>query len=172
MALVVRTSLPAARSPRRCAPPSRASIGAAGAIPIELTQTLDEAIGQPRLRAWLLTVFAGAAMILAAIGLYGTVAFAVQQRRGELAIRLALGATGPPGARAGTARRARALAGRHGGRRAPGDSAHAAVVDAFFRGRRVRPATFASVGAALLAVSAAATYLPARSVTGSIRRVS
>ncbi len=165
MALVVRTSLPAGE----IAAAVRAAVASLDPalpvpIPIELTQTLDEAIGQPRLRAWLLTVFAGAAMILAAIGLYGTVAFAVQQRRGELAIRLALGAT---------ARQARALVLREGLALSLAGTAAGGLLaipltrllsTLFFGVGAFDLPTFASVGAALLAVSAAATYLPARSV--------
>src|SRR5262249_36642181 len=54
---------------------------------------LQEPLAQPRLNALLLAVFAGAALLLAAAGLYGTMATMVRQRRRELALRLALGAT-------------------------------------------------------------------------------
>ena len=61
------------------------------AVPV--ADVLSEALGQPRLRATLLTVFASAALALAAMGLYGVITFGVEQRRRELAIRLMLGAT-------------------------------------------------------------------------------
>jgi predicted lysophospholipase L1 biosynthesis ABC-type transport system permease subunit len=48
-----------------------------------------------RFVAWLLNSFALVGMILAALGLYGTLAYLVQLRRREIAIRMALGATPP-----------------------------------------------------------------------------
>lgn len=52
-----------------------------------------------RFAAWLLNSFALVGMILAALGLYGTLAYLVQLRRREIAIRMALGATPPDVAR-------------------------------------------------------------------------
>jgi putative ABC transport system permease protein len=51
---------------------------------------------RPRFQAWLLALFAGVGALLAALGLYGLVAFLVVEREREFGIRLALGAT--PGA--------------------------------------------------------------------------
>jgi putative ABC transport system permease protein len=56
-----------------------------------------------RFVAWLLDSFAAVGMILAALGLYGTLAYLVQLRRREIAIRMALGAT-PPNVRGLVAR--------------------------------------------------------------------
>jgi putative ABC transport system permease protein len=66
-------------------------------IPISNVKPMDEivdaALRQPRISAVLIAGFAVGALLLVAMGLFGLVAGAVSQRRGELAVRLALGST-------------------------------------------------------------------------------
>jgi len=110
-------------------------------------------------------LFAGIALALASLGIYGVVSYSVEQRRGEMGIRLALGATGA-GLRRLVLRQGLApvIAGLAAG--VAGAIAIGQVLQGLLFGVRVAdPVTLAAVSVVLLAVASAACYVPALRVT-------
>jgi predicted permease len=118
-----------------------------------------------RFGSFVLTAFGSVALLLAAIGIYGALAFLVSLGRREIAIRMALGATTSAVLRRVVSQGA-ALAiaglilGLLGAR-----IATRAIGSQLFGVSPTDPATFVTVGALMLLVALAASYLPARRAT-------
>jgi putative ABC transport system permease protein len=122
-------------------------------------------LAQPRLNAFLLAVFAGAAVALAAVGLFGVMATMVRQRTQELGIRLALGAAPRDlwrmvmrrGLAIGTAGMALGLLGAM--------VANRLLVALLYGVSATDGLTLAAAAGLLLSVAALASAIPARSST-------
>ena len=132
-------------------------------------QTMDEvvsrSVAQRRLTMVLLAIFAGSALLLAAVGIYGVIAYSVTQRTQEIGIRLALGA------QQGDV--LRMIVGQAAALAAAGillGAAGAALLtrlmtDLLFGVQPFDPLTFGAVAAVLAAVALLASYVPGRRAT-------
>ncbi|MFI5126165.1 MAG: ABC transporter permease [Candidatus Acidiferrales bacterium] len=127
-----------------------------------MEQVLSDSIAQRRLYLVLLGVFAGAALLLAAVGIYGVMSYSVSQRTHEMGIRLALGAPQTEILKLILGRGAKlALLGV-----ATGILAATALTrlmsSLLFGVSPSDPATLAAVAVLLMLVAMAACYIPAR----------
>lgn len=137
-----------------------------GALPVEQVTALPTLLGrtlaEPRFNASLLALFAGAALLLAAVGIYGILAYTVAQRTREIGVRLALGAARAHVVRQVVGQGLRvAAAGMVLG--TLGALALGRVLGALLQGvSRHDPLVLATVVAVLTLVAAGAAWLPAR----------
>jgi ABC-type antimicrobial peptide transport system permease subunit len=132
------------------------------ANPRTMEQVRDDVLASDRFTMILFATFAAIALLLSGLGIYGVVAFSVAQRSHEIALRMALGASG---------NRVLALVLKEGAALACTGLGLGAI-GAYFVGRTMQSAlfgvgamdfsAFAAVGLILLVTALAACYLPGR----------
>jgi putative ABC transport system permease protein len=163
MTVVVRT----AGDPAAFVPVARADLASLDReLPIAAVRTMDEVVGrsitQRRFMMVLLAAFAMVAVLLAAIGVYGVLAYVVSQRTQEIGLRLAIGAAPDDVVRLflreGIALTAVGLSVGLVGALAAGR----ALTTLLFGVTATDPITFAVVAGALGLAALCASYLPAR----------
>jgi putative ABC transport system permease protein len=167
MTVVVRTR---SADPTSVMPTVRRVVaGLDPALPIGRVQTLkqvvSDSIGRPRLLSALTAVFAGLAGLLAAVGVYGMMAYNVRQQRREYGIRLALGAAqGAMGRLVVTRGLVLSVAGIALG--ALGAWAVSGVLSSMLHDvKPTDPTVFAGIATLTIAIAVIASYLPARAAS-------
>ena len=166
MAMVIRTE----HDPLGLTPAARAKVQELDAeLPLysvrELENYVSRSISQQRFNMFLLVAFAGVALLLTALGLYGVLAYSVAQRTHEIGVRLALGAH--------TGAVLRMVIGQ--GLKLTGIGIGLGLTGAFAVTRLMEtllfgvdatdPITFICVAGLLVAVALLACYVPARRAT-------
>jgi predicted permease len=166
MDVMLRTAV----SPRSLAPAVTRVVRSLDAeLPIARMATLDEivarSISEPRFYMVLLGAFAGTALFLAALGIFGVMSYAVVQRSREIGIRVALGAD-PKHVLGMVLGHASLLSVAGVGLGLVGAlSLSRAIGSLLFELSPTDPMTLAGVAVLLLAVALLASYLPARRAT-------
>jgi putative ABC transport system permease protein len=165
-ALIVRTAM----DPKSIAGAVRAELHKLDPeLPVPQFRTMQDivsaSVAERKFQLSLVLVFAGVALMLACVGIFGVVSYTVAQRRGEMGIRLALGAT---------AGNLRTMVLRQGlapvlvglGCGIAGALALGRVMEGLLFGvKATDPWTLAGVAAVLIGVAAAACYIPAMKVS-------
>jgi putative ABC transport system permease protein len=172
MTLVVRAACASGApcEPASLAPGIRDAIGSIDrAVPVTTVQTMEDVVAgataRPRFTLVLLATFAAVALVLAALGIYGVISYAVSRRTHEIGVRIALGAT-PLGV-------VRLVIGQ--GMRVVAVGIAVGLVGAVLLSRLMTtvvygvrvtdPLTYGAVAALLAGVALIASYVPARRAT-------
>ena len=136
------------------------------AIAVASIETMDEIVGQSignsRFYAMLVAIFAGLALVLAGVGIYGVMSYAVAQRTREIGVRLALGAGEPQIFRLVVGESLKLAAVGLGLGLAGSVAIGRAMASMLFGVAGADLATFAATGGILVGVAFLAAYVPAR----------
>ena len=152
---------------------SRAVAELEPSLPLGRLRTMDDvvwdAVAKPRFLAFLLSCFAGVALLLAAVGIYGVMAHTVAQRTHEIGLRVALGAH-PRRVRALVVRQAAALVAAGVALGLAGAIGLQLALDAslekmLYGAQLSQPILLAGVSLAVAAAALLATWIPARRAT-------
>jgi len=140
-----------------------------GQLPVSKFRTMEQVISESTARQdfnmLLLTIFAGTALLLAALGIYGLMSYSVEQRTQEIGIRVALGASGGDMLRM-VVRRGLLLAGIGLAVGLAAAFGLTRLISAMLFGVKANdPIAFGAVVVTLAAVAWVAVYIPARRAT-------
>ncbi|HOC18826.1 MAG TPA: FtsX-like permease family protein, partial [Vicinamibacterales bacterium] len=127
-----------------------------------MLQAIGATVAQPRFRTMLVALFALVALLLAAIGVYGVMAYGVTQRAHELGVRMALGAADRHVVRLVLVESLALTALGVCLGLAGGAAATRLLAGLLFETRPLDPPTFLAVPLVLAAIALAASYVPAR----------
>jgi putative ABC transport system permease protein len=166
MTMIVRTAVP----PMSLTDAVRAEVYAVdSSLPVSNVSTLDaivaKSISQQRFYMLLLTIFAGVALVLAAVGIFGVLSYAVSQRTREIGIRMALGAQGGTVIRLIVRQAMLLVAAGVAVGLTLGLLLSQTMAKMLFAIKPTDPATYIAVSVTLAAVSLFASWLPARRAT-------
>jgi predicted permease len=162
MAWIVRTRVP----PQSLSNQIQETLRQATGLPVTDVEAMDAivstSVSRQRFNMWVMSVFGGCALLLAAIGIYGLMAYSVEQRTQEIGIRMALGAQAEQVRKMVIGQgMALALVGVVIGLGA--SVALAQVITSFLFGVKARdPLAFSAVPIVLALVAFGAVWLPAR----------
>jgi putative ABC transport system permease protein len=132
-----------------------------------MQSVMDDAVSDTRFTALLLTLFAGLALVLAAVGVYGVVSYGVNRRTREFGIRIALGARSGQVVRLAVADSVPLVLGGVGAGVLLALVATRLLSTLLYGVGRLDPLTFLSVPLALGAIALLASFVPALRASGT-----
>jgi putative ABC transport system permease protein len=135
-------------------------------VPVAQVRRLDDivsdSVAPQRLNMWLLVAFAGLAAVLAAVGIYGVMAYSVTERTHEIGVRMAMGASSTDMLRMVMIDGAKVTSGGIIGGLAAAFALTRVMSTLLYKVSAADPITFASIAALIACVSLLASYIPAR----------